>query len=161
MSHTESEPAGAPAIGAATVVRHARSSGRRDGVRKFVDASAWDRDDQTAHVGRYAPHMSLPQDAHLVTVPDGGRACDGIIFDRPSPTKVVVAVMDQRRGPVFRTLNASALSQRAEPGDDDVQLHRLIRRTPPPAGRRHTSTSSGQAARAAHTRGAAHRSTGR
>lgn len=105
--------------------------------------------------------MSLPQDAHLVTVTDGGRSCDGIIFDRPSPTKVVVAVMDLRRGPVFRTLSPSALSQRAEPGDDDVALRRLIRRTPPPVGRRQGSSSAGQAARAAHTRGAVHRSTGR
>jgi hypothetical protein len=105
--------------------------------------------------------MSLPQDAHLVTVTDGGRPRDGIIFDRPSPTKVVVAVIDRRRGPVFRTLHPSALSERAEPGDDDVSLRRLIRRTPPPAGRRHGSTSSGHAARAAHMRGAAHRSTGR
>jgi hypothetical protein len=135
--------------------------GERDGVRPFVDASARDRDDQTADVGRYAPRMSLPQDAHLVTITDAGRPRDGIIFDRPSPTKVVVAVIDQRRGPVFRTLNPSALSQRAEPGDDDVQLRRLIRRTPPPAGRRHSSTSAGQAAYAAHTRGTAHRSTGR
>jgi hypothetical protein len=111
--------------------------------------------------GRYAPHVSLPPDAHLVTVTDGGRPRDGIVFDRPSPTKVVVAVMDRRRGPVFRTLNPIALSERIDPGDDDVSLRRLIRRTPPPAGRRRASASAGQAARAAHTRGAAHRSTGR
>ena len=144
-----------------TVRRHARSSGRKGGCPSVRRRVSPDRGDQTADVRRYAPRMSLPQDAHLVTVTDGGRPRDGIVFDRPSPTKVVVAVIDQRRGPVFRTLNPSALSQRAEPGDDDVQLRRLIRRTPPPAGRRHSSTSAGQAAHAAHTRGAAHRTTGR
>jgi hypothetical protein len=105
--------------------------------------------------------MSLPEDAHLVTVTDGARPRDGIIFDRPSPTKVVVAVIDPRRGPVFRTLAPDSLSPRDEPGEDDVLLRRLIRRTPPPAGRRPGSASTGQTARAAHTRGAAHRSTGR
>jgi len=128
-----------------------------------------DRIEQVVRGGPTAPpplaatlrRMSLPQDAHLVTVTDGGRPRDGIIFDRLSPTKLVVAVMDRRRGPVFRTLAPSALSPRVEPSDDDVSLRRLIRRTPPPAGRRHGNSSAGQAARAAHTRGAAHRSTGR
>lgn len=105
--------------------------------------------------------MSLPQHPELVTVTDGGRPRDGIVFDRPSPTKVVVAVIDRRRGPVFRTVHPSLLSQRTEPGDDDASLQRLIRRTPPATGRRGGSATAGQSARAAHTRGAAHRSTGR
>lgn len=105
--------------------------------------------------------MSLPPHPELVTVTDGSRRSDGIVFDRPSPAKVVVAVVDRRRGPVFRTVHPSLLSQRDEPGDDDTSLQRLIRRTPPPTGRRGGSANAGQAARAAHTRGAAHRSTGR
>lgn len=105
--------------------------------------------------------MSLPQNFELVTVTDGGRARDGIVFERPSPTKVVVAVVDRRRGPVLRTVHASLISQRAEPGDDDAALQHLIRRTPSTTGRRGGSANGGQGARAAHTRGATHRSTGR
>ena len=104
--------------------------------------------------------MSLPN-FELVTVTDGGRVRDGIVFERPSPTKVVVAVIDRRRGPVFRTVHPSLVSQRADPGDDDESLQRLIRRTPTATGRQGGRTTVGQAARAAHTRGAAHRSTGR
>jgi hypothetical protein len=104
--------------------------------------------------------MQHPEDAELVTVTDSGPPRGGIVFDRPSPTQVVVAIMDPRRGPVLRTFSAAALEHRAEPGDDDAQLQRLIRRTPPPTGRR-GNVSGPQGARAAHTRAAAHRSTGR
>jgi hypothetical protein len=101
------------------------------------------------------------QDPELVTVTDGGRPRDGIVFERPSPTKVVVAVIDRHRGPVFRTVHPSAVSQRAEPGDGDAALQLLIRRTPSARGRTDGGTAAGKGARAAHTRGAAHRSTGR
>ena len=103
----------------------------------------------------------MSQNLELVTVTDGGRPRDGIVFERPGPTKVVVAVLDRRRGPVFRTVHPNLISQRAEPGEDDESLQRLIRRTPPTTGRPGARASVGQAARAAHTRGAAHRSTGR
>ena len=103
----------------------------------------------------------LPPNLELVTITDGGRVRDGIVFERPSSNKVVVAVIDRHRGPVFRTVQSSLLSQRDEPGDDDELLERLIRRTPHAAGGQRGRAAAGQAGRAAHTRGAPHRSTGR
>ena len=42
-----------------------------------------------------------------------GPQLDGIVFDTPSNTKVVVAVVDRGRGPVFRTVHPRTLSERA------------------------------------------------
>ena len=97
----------------------------------------------------------------LVKVTGTGPDLDGIVFDTPSNSKVVVAVMDPGRGPVFRTLNPSALNERAEPGPDDRALQLLIRRTPPPipgSGRGGVSDGRG---RSGFRRGAVHRTTGR
>jgi hypothetical protein len=41
----------------------------------------------------------------LVKVAGGGRELDGIVFDTPSRSKVVVAVVDPARGPMFRTVH--------------------------------------------------------
>ena len=38
-------------------------------------------------------------------VATGGPQIDGIVFDVPSSSKVVVAVMDRDRGPVLRTVH--------------------------------------------------------
>ena len=105
--------------------------------------------------------MSTPQHPELVTLTDGGRSRDGIVFERLSPTKLVVAVIDRRRGPVLRTVHPSSVSQRAELGEDDAALQLLIKRTPHATGRQGGNAAGAQGARAAHTRGAAHRSTGR
>jgi hypothetical protein len=97
----------------------------------------------------------------LVSVAGPGRALDGIVFDTPSRAKVVVAVVDPGRGPVFRTVNPQTLSARAQEGSDDPALRLLIRRTPQPvhvAAR--TGASAGKGA-AGFTRGATHRPTGR
>jgi hypothetical protein len=92
--------------------------------------------------------------SELVRVADGGPEIDGIVFEAPSKSKVVVAVMDPARGPVFRTVNASALSERTEEGPDDRALLLLIRRT--------WRTVGGAArGRSAHTRGPMHRTTGK
>ena len=40
----------------------------------------------------------------LVTVATSGPQIDGIVFDLPSPTKAIVALMDRRRGPVLRAV---------------------------------------------------------
>jgi hypothetical protein len=99
----------------------------------------------------------------LVSVATAGPVLDGIEFDSPSASKVVVAVMDPARGPVLRTFARDAVSERTEPGVDDAALALLIRRTPHPAGRGSGAggTSGGGRGRAGHTRGAAHRPTGR
>jgi hypothetical protein len=98
----------------------------------------------------------------LVKVSTGGPWVDGIVFDVPSRSKVVVAVVDEQRGPVFRTVPADALAERAEEGSDDRALQLLLRRTPaPPARGASRGATGGARARAAHGRGAAHRPTGK
>jgi hypothetical protein len=101
-----------------------------------------------------------PED-RLVTVVTAGPQLDGIEFDRPSATKVVVAIIDPERGPVLRTFPDSAVSERTESGPNDHALALLIRRTPLPArtGRGRGGKGGGHG-RAAHTRGADHRATG-
>jgi hypothetical protein len=97
----------------------------------------------------------------LVNVSDGGPVLDGIVFDTPSRSKIVVAVVDPGRGPVFRTVHPRTLKERTEEGPDDRALRLLIRRTPPPA----RGTSGGGAVagrgRPGHVRGAMHRATGK
>ena len=97
----------------------------------------------------------------LVTVTDDGPQLDGIVFDMPSRSKVVVAVVDRGRGPVFRTVHPDTLAARAQEASGDRALRLLIRRTPPPA---HGAARAGAGighGRAGHTRGAMHRTTGK
>ena len=96
----------------------------------------------------------------LVKVATGGPELDGIVFDQPSRTKVVVAVIAAGH-PAFRTFHPDALSEREEEGADDRALRLLIRRTPAPvrgAARGGSGTGRG---RAGHTRAAMHRTTGK
>jgi hypothetical protein len=103
--------------------------------------------------------MVQPND--LVTVSGAGAPLDGIVFDTPSRSKVVVAVMESKRGPVFQTVNPAELTPRAEVGPDDPALRLLIRRTPLPShGAARGARLSGQS-RSGFQRGATHRSTGR
>jgi hypothetical protein len=97
----------------------------------------------------------------LVTVADGRARLDGIVFDVPSRSKVVVAVVDPTRGPRFRTVNPSTLSERPEEGANDRALRLLIRRTGVPARASAVDAGSAGQRRAGYQRGAAHRSTGR
>lgn len=98
----------------------------------------------------------------LVTVTDGTRQLEGIVFEIPSRTKAVVAVIDRARGPLFRTVDPTTLTLRdaAAPADRALQL--LIRRTPHPGrdgggGR----AGPGRGASGGHTRPPTHRPTGR
>ena len=75
----------------------------------------------------------------LVKVADGGPEVDGIVFDTPSSSKIIVAVIDRARGPVFRTVHASTVSARTEEGPDDRALRLLF------AGRRRPSTARREA----------------
>jgi hypothetical protein len=97
----------------------------------------------------------------LVKVADDGLELDGIVFDTPSSSKVIVAIVDRARGPVFRTVHPSALSTRTEASRDDRALRLLVRRTPPPVHAAARAGSSAGHGRAGHPRGAAHRPTGR
>jgi hypothetical protein len=105
--------------------------------------------------------MESAQAGDTVTVASAGPPVDGIVFDTPSRTKVVVAVIDPKRGPVFRTVHPDALSERSDAGAHDRALRLLIRKTPPPApGGTRGGRRAGQGA-AGYTRSTAHRTTGR
>lgn len=97
----------------------------------------------------------------LVRVATGGPEIDGIIFDVPSSTKAVVAVMDRRRGPVLRTVQRTALTDRTEAGADDRALLLLIRRTPLTAHGGARGGAGGGLGHSGHARAVAHRTTGR
>ena len=97
----------------------------------------------------------------LVKVATGGPELDGIVFDTPSRTKVVVAIVDASRGPVLRTFPPDALSDREGESPDDQALRLLVRRTPPPARGGGRGGVTGGGSRQGHARGAAHRPTGR
>src|SRR4051794_13976646 len=101
--------------------------------------------------------MDAFRSGELVTVGD----LDGIVFDTPSPAKVVVAVADPGRGAVLRTVPSDTVTGRASEGPHDQVLRALLRRTPPPSRGGGGFGGSGGHGRAGHTRGAAHRPTGR
>jgi hypothetical protein len=97
----------------------------------------------------------------LVKVGGGGPEVDGIVFDTPSRSKVVVAVVDPGRGPVFRTVHPKVLSERTEEGPDDRALRLLVRRTPPPPRGAARGGVRGGHTRPGYARGAMHRTTGK
>jgi hypothetical protein len=105
--------------------------------------------------------MEPANQGDLVTVAASGPTLDGIVFDTPSTTKVVVAVMDRQRGPVFRSLHPDTLSERTEAGPHDPALRLLIRRTPAPTRGKARGAGSAGRGRAGFTRSATHRATGR
>jgi hypothetical protein len=97
----------------------------------------------------------------LVKVATGGAQVDGIVFDVPSASKVVVAVIDPKRGPVLRTVERDAVSERTDESADDRALQLLVKRTAPASrGSGRSGVPVGQG-RTAHARAAAHRPTGR
>jgi hypothetical protein len=97
----------------------------------------------------------------LVTVTVGSREIDGIIFDASGGPKVVVAMVDRERGPVMRTVELKALSERTEAGDDDRALQMLIRRTPHGVRGAARGGAGPTGARAGHKRASMHRTTGK
>jgi hypothetical protein len=97
----------------------------------------------------------------LIRIGAGGSALDGIVFDVPSRSKVVVAVVDPDRGPLFRTVDPSQLTEREEDGSDDRTLRLLIRRTPPPIPGGARGAAVGGQGRSGFRRSSTHRPTGR
>lgn len=96
-----------------------------------------------------------------VSVSEGGPPVDGIVVGNPSAQKVVVALVDPKRGPVFKTLAPDALSARDAEGASDPVLQQLIRRNPGTG--RGGAQSGGGAVRGSrgHGRQASHRTTGK
>ena len=97
----------------------------------------------------------------LVTVTTDGPTLNGIVFDVPSTAKTVVAVVDRTRGPVLRSVAPDTLEVREDAAPEDRALQALIRRTPAPGRGSARGSTGGGHGRAGHTRGAAHRATGR
>ena len=97
----------------------------------------------------------------LVTVAGDGPKLDGIVFDTPSRTKVVVAVVVPGRGPSFRTVHPETRTEREAEGPADRALRLLMRRTPPPTKAGVTGGGAAARGRAGHTRSAMHRTTGK
>jgi hypothetical protein len=116
---------------------------------------------RVARESQYAVSMEPTSAGELVKVASGTPGLDGIVFDTPSRSKAVVAVVDPARGPVLRTVHPKTLTERMEEGPDDRALRLLIRRMPPPV--RGTASSGVVAGRGSpgHTRGATHRTTGK
>jgi hypothetical protein len=96
-----------------------------------------------------------------VSVVLGTRTVDGLVFDTPSRTKVVVAVVNPGRGPVFQTVHPDALTPREQDGPHDAALRSLVRRTPAPAHGGGRAGAAGRKGPAGFTRPATHRPTGR
>jgi hypothetical protein len=105
--------------------------------------------------------MESTAPGELVTVADGSAQLDGIVFDTPSSSKVVVAVVDPTRGPRMRTVNPNTLSERSEETANDRALRLLIKRTPPVTHDAAREATSGKQRRSGFQRGTAHRPTGR
>jgi hypothetical protein len=105
--------------------------------------------------------MTSLREGELVTVTGERGERDGIVFDVPSRSKVIVAVQDDSRGAVMRTFHPRTLAARDEEGAHDDALRRLIRRTPS-AGRGDPRGQNGPGnGPRGHTRAPAHRTTGR
>jgi hypothetical protein len=99
------------------------------------------------------------REGQLVSVAAEGGRLDGVVARVVSLVKVEVAVEQDRSGPVFRTAHPKTLTPRAEPGPADDALRSLIHRA---ASAGHSASRGGSArGRRAHTRGVAHRPTGR
>jgi hypothetical protein len=97
----------------------------------------------------------------LVTFSEGGPPVDAIVFDTPSRSKAVIAMVDADRGPHFRTVHPRTLTAREEEGPDDRAIQLLVNRTPPPSRGARGGGPRGGRALPAHARGAAHRPTGK
>lgn len=105
--------------------------------------------------------MNTPAPGELVKVATRSGRLDGIVFDTPNSSKLVVAVVDPTRGPLFRTVNRNAVTERTQEGEYDHALRLLVRRTPQPAhGPAHGPGRNDQR-RSGYRRDATHRTTGR
>ena len=98
------------------------------------------------------------REGQLVTLATEDGDLDGVVAHVASLVKVEVAV-EEADGPVFRIVHPKSLKPRDEPGPADEALKRVIHRA---AGQGHAATggASGRG-RQGHTRGTAHRPTGR
>jgi hypothetical protein len=97
----------------------------------------------------------------LVRVVGVGTPLDGLVFDTPSRSKAIVAVVDPTRGPVLRTVGLESLEARTQDGPDDPALRSLVRRTPQRVQGAAGGGTTGRKGSPGFSRGPAHRPTGR
>ena len=93
----------------------------------------------------------------LVSVDTGGPKLDAVVHDVPSSAKVVVAVVDDKRGPVLRPVAIETVSEREAEGPNDSALHALLRRTPAPEHGKSRGGKGGGHGRAGHGKTSMHR----
>jgi hypothetical protein len=99
------------------------------------------------------------REGQLVTVAAEEGTLDGVVAQVLSLVRVEVAVQDANGDAVFRTAHPKSLTPRDAAGETDDVLRRLIHRG---TAASHGAPGGGSArGRRAHTRGAAHRTTGR
>jgi|SRR3954470_6836215 hypothetical protein len=103
--------------------------------------------------------MKAFHEGQLVALVEEGSELDAIVVNAPSLVKVEVAVADEERGAVFRTVHPKTLKERSTAGEHDDALRRRIRRT---ASADRAGLRSGPGAgRRGHTHVSGHRTTGK
>jgi phage-related baseplate assembly protein len=103
--------------------------------------------------------MKAFHEGQLVTLVAEGSELDAIVVHAPSLVKVEVAVVDDERGAVFRTVHPKTLRERSAAGEHDDALRRRIRRTPS-ADRAGPRNGPGRGRRG-HSHVSGHRTTGK
>ena len=99
------------------------------------------------------------REGQLVTLAAEEGTLDGVVAQVISLVRVEVAVQDAAGDAVFRTAHPKSLTPREDAGETDDALRRLIHRS---SGAGHGAPGGSSAGgRRAHTRAAAHRTTGR
>src|SRR3954469_25972709 len=105
--------------------------------------------------------MKAFHEGQLVALVEEGSELDAIVVNAPSLVKVEVAVADEERGAVFRTVHPKTLKERSTAGEHDDALRRRIRRTPA-AGRAGPRSGPGIGhGRGGHSHVSGHRTTGK
>lgn len=73
--------------------------------------------------------MKAFHEGQLVTLVEDGSEVDAIVVHAPSLVQVEIAVADEERGALFRTVHPKTLRERSAGGEHDDTLRRRIRRT--------------------------------
>jgi len=97
------------------------------------------------------------REGELVTVTRDDEVLDGIVSHVESMVKVVVAVPDEERGAILRTVHPRTLGERGEDGLDDNALRRVIQKSSAGRGGRR----GGQGPRRGFGGTTGHRTTGK
>jgi hypothetical protein len=100
------------------------------------------------------------REGQLVRVVGDGGERDGIVVHAPSLVRVEVAVTDDERGAMFRTVHPKLLRERSSDGEHDDALRRAIRRTASGGSSLRGGPATGRGRRG-HGHATGHRTTGK